>query len=65
MNRQQKLEKIFYELKAATFDASACVQNDAPNDVLIDQLVQAQSTVSNAFNKAWRDLINLGPDNEV
>ena len=65
MNRQEKLEKIFYELKAATVDAAACVQNDAPNDILIAQLVESQSVVANAFNKAWRDLINLGSENEV
>ncbi len=63
MERAQKLEQIFNELKAATQCASACVQNDAPNDVLIAQLVESQSTVANAFNKAWRDLINLGPEN--
>lgn len=63
MNRAQKLEQIFYELKAATVDAAACVQNDAPNDVLAQQLVESQSRVANAFNKAWRDVINLGPDN--
>ena len=65
MTRKQKLEQIFYELKAATNDAASCVQNDAPNHILIDQLVQSQSTVSNSFNKAWRDLINLGPEDEV
>lgn len=65
MTRKQKLEQIFYELKSATQDAASCVQNDAPNHILIDQLVQSQSTVSNAFNKAWRDLINLGPEDEV
>ena len=64
MNRQEKLSAIFHELKAATGEAAACVQNDAPNDVLIQQLVESQSRVANAFNKAWRDLINLGSENE-
>lgn len=62
MDRHQKLEKIFNELKAATVDAAACVQNDAPTIVLLRQLEESQRVVANAFNSAWHSLVSLESD---
>lgn len=59
MSRQDALEEIFYELKAATVEASACVQNDAPTDILFTMLHESRKTIENAFNQASRKLALL------
>lgn len=56
MSRQLILEAAFYKLKAGTADACSAIQNDAPTNVLKQQLINAKHQADEAFNNAWRTL---------
>lgn len=56
MTRQQHLASAFYRLKAATDTACAALQNDAPTDILKQQLIDAKRLADEAFNNAWLTL---------
>lgn len=56
MSRQLILETAFYQLKVGTADACSAIQNDAPTDVLKQQLIDAKHRADEAFNEAWRTL---------
>lgn len=56
MSRQLILEAAFYKLKAGTADACSAIQNDAPTNILKQQLINAKHQADEAFNNAWRTL---------
>lgn len=56
MSRQLILEAAFYRLKAGTADACSAIQNDAPTNILKQQLINAKHQADEAFNNAWRTL---------
>ncbi|UGO52897.1 hypothetical protein ODDIEODDIE_36 [Escherichia phage vB_EcoS_OddieOddie] len=56
MSRQLILEAAFYKLKAGTADACSAIQNDAPTNILKQQLIDAKHRADEAFNEVWRTL---------
>lgn len=56
MSRQLILEAAFYKLKAGTADACSAIQNNAPTNILKQQLINAKHQADEAFNNAWRTL---------
>lgn len=57
--RQDALRALFYQMKAASENMSACIQNDAPTLVLQAQLEEARLKCDGTFREVERVLQNL------
>ena len=57
--RKDVLRVLFYQMKAASENMSACIQNDAPTSVLQSQLEEARLKCDDTFREVDRVLQNL------
>lgn len=57
--REDVLRVLFYQMKAASENMPACIQNDAPTSVLQAQLEEARLKCDDTFREVERVLQNL------